>query len=48
MTLKRELSTDYFEEWPKHYYEIKDIHQREEALKTILKQNSNSDDQIRL
>ncbi len=48
MTLKKEIPTDYFEDWPKHYYEIKDIHQREEALKTILKKNSETDDQIRL
>ncbi len=48
MTLKREVPTDYFEDWPKHYYEIKDISLREKALKTMIEKNGNLDDQIRL
>lgn len=48
MTLKKELQADYFEDWPKHYYEIKDLHQREQALKIMIQKNSNPNDQIRL
>lgn len=49
MLLKREINTDYLDEWPKHYHEIKDIKEREAVLRHVLEEDpSSKDDQTRL
>ena len=37
MLLKKEINLNYLENWPEHYYEIKDINERENILKSILR-----------
>lgn len=49
MLLKQEQNTNYLDNWPEHYYEIKDINERHRVLLDILKtQNKTSDDILRL
>lgn len=42
MLLKREVNTDYLDEWPKHYHEISDIKEREQVLLYVLKEHPDS------
>ena len=49
MLLKKEINLNYLENWPEHYYEIKDINERENILKSYIEKNPDSlDDQNRL
>ena len=49
MLTANNISKDYMEEWPLHYYEIEDISEREHALTAFLAQHPDSlDDQKRL
>ncbi len=48
MLLKKEIPTSYLENWPEHYYEIKNINEREDTLNIVLKENPNEDDILRL
>lgn len=49
MLLKKEINLNYLENWPEHYYEIKDINERENILKSYIEKNPDSlDDQTRL
>ena len=49
MLLKKEINLNYLENWPEHYYEIKDINKRENILKSYIEKNPDSlDDQTRL
>ena len=49
MLTANNISKDYMEEWPLHYYEIEDISEREQALTTFLELHPDSlDDQKRL
>ena len=49
MLLKKEINLNYLENWPEHYYEIKDINERENFLKSYIEKNPDSvDDQNRL
>ena len=49
MLLKKEINLNYLENWPEHYYEIKDINDRENILKSYIEKNPDSlDDQTRL
>lgn len=49
MSLKKEINLNYLENWPEHYYEIKDINERENILKSYIEKNPDSlDDQTRL
>lgn len=49
MLLKKEIRVTNLEDWPLHYYDIKDINEREDCLEKILEENPTSlDDQKRL
>lgn len=49
MLLKKEINLNYLENWPEHYYEIKDINERENILRSYIEKNPDSlDDQNRL
>lgn len=49
MLLKKEINLNYLENWPEHYYEIKDINERENILKSYIEKYPDSlDDQNRL
>lgn len=46
MLLKQEQNTNYLENWPEHYYEIKDINERHRVLLDMLKKQSTSNDDV--
>ncbi|NCB33587.1 MAG: hypothetical protein EOM64_06855 [Erysipelotrichia bacterium] len=49
MLMRKQADPIYLEDWPEHYYEIRDIDQRELCLKEILKTHPESkEDQLRL
>ena len=40
MLLKKEINLNYLENWPEHYYEIKDINERENILKSYIEKTN--------
>ena len=49
MLLKQENTKNYLENWPEHYYEIKDINERHRTLLKVLKEeNATQNDKERL
>ncbi len=48
MLLKKEINTDYLQNWPEHYYDIKDINEREDILNKMIAENHDPNDELRL
>lgn len=42
MLIKKEVNTAYLEDWPLHYYDIKDVNERERCLKKVLEEKPTS------